>query len=76
MQRLPFGFFVSATVSLWAVIVLLHCVCTNYGSLLTIRCLLGAVESGIFIFLQLLHKQVFAGKKSLQTLSAFLEGLL
>lgn len=51
MQRLPFGFFVSATVSLWAVIVLLHCVCTNYGSLLAIRFLLGAVESGIYNFL-------------------------
>ncbi len=47
MQRLPFGRFVSTTILLWAVIILLHCACTNYGSLLAIRFLLGAVEATI-----------------------------
>jgi MFS family permease len=47
MQRLPFGTFVSTTIFLWALIVFLHCVCANYGSLLAIRFLLGAVESVI-----------------------------
>jgi MFS family permease len=45
MQRLPFGRFVSGLIFLWAFIVLLHCVCINYGSLLAIRFLLGAVEA-------------------------------
>jgi hypothetical protein len=45
MQCLPFGRFVSGLVFLWAIIVLLHCVCINYGGLLAVRFLLGAVEA-------------------------------
>jgi MFS family permease len=45
MQRLPFGPFVSVTIFLWSLIVFLNCICLNYGSLLTIRFLLGAVEA-------------------------------
>lgn len=47
MQRLPFGSFVAATITLWSVIVFLHCVCTSYGALLAIRFLLGVVEAVI-----------------------------
>ncbi|KAF8855782.1 putative allantoate permease of the major facilitator superfamily [Acephala macrosclerotiorum] len=45
MQRLPFGPFVSVAIFIWSLVVFLHCVCLNYGSLLAIRFILGAVEA-------------------------------
>ncbi|KAJ4505544.1 hypothetical protein HRR83_008543 [Exophiala dermatitidis] len=45
LQKLPFGKFVATLVFLWAAILLLHCVAVNYGGLIVVRLLLGAVES-------------------------------
>lgn len=45
MQRLPLGRYISVTVFAWAVITFLHCVSTNYPSLMVMRTLLGASEA-------------------------------
>ena len=47
MQRLPFGRFMGGTIFTWAIVILLHCVCTTYASLMVIRFLLGAFEAVI-----------------------------
>jgi MFS family permease len=45
MQRLHFGRFVGGVIFSWAVIVLLHPACYNYGGLMAIRFFLGFVEA-------------------------------
>lgn len=45
MQRLPLGKYVSGSILLWSIIVFLHCTASNYGGLIILRFLLGAVES-------------------------------
>ena len=47
MQRLPLGKYVAGTVFLWAVLVFLHCTASNYGGLIVLRLLLGAVEASL-----------------------------
>ncbi|KAJ5249082.1 Major facilitator superfamily domain general substrate transporter [Penicillium chermesinum] len=47
IQRLPLGKFVSGSIFLWAVIILLHCTATNYGGLIPLRFFLGFVESAL-----------------------------
>lgn len=47
MQRLPLGPYVGVSVFLWAVIVFLHCVASNYGGLIVLRLLLGAIEASL-----------------------------
>ena len=47
MQRLPLGKYVAGSVFLWAVLVFLHCTASNYGGLIVLRLLLGAVEASL-----------------------------
>ncbi|KAF7514887.1 hypothetical protein G7054_g14914 [Neopestalotiopsis clavispora] len=44
MQRLPLAKFVAAMAMLWGIVVAMHAVCHNFGSLAAVRFLLGAVE--------------------------------
>ena len=47
MQRLPLGKYVGGTVFLWAILVFVHCAASNYGGLIVLRLLLGAVEASL-----------------------------
>ncbi|KAJ3850368.1 MFS general substrate transporter [Lentinula lateritia] len=45
IQRLPVGRYVSVNTIIWGLIVTCTALCTNFGSLITVRFLLGMVES-------------------------------
>ncbi|KAJ9138184.1 Sucrose/H+ symporter, plant [Pleurostoma richardsiae] len=45
IQRLPVRVYVSGSIFVWAVIVLLHCPANSYGGLIPLRFLLGVTES-------------------------------
>ncbi|KAJ3814367.1 MFS general substrate transporter [Lentinula aff. lateritia] len=45
IQRLPVGRYVSVNTIIWGLIVACTALCTNFGSLITVRFLLGMVES-------------------------------
>lgn len=47
IQRLPLSKYVSVSIFIWAVIIFLHCVATNYGGLIALRFFLGLVESAL-----------------------------
>lgn len=44
-QKLPFAKFFATTIILWGICVVLHIVCLDYASLMTVRFFLGALEA-------------------------------
>jgi len=65
MQRLPFGRFVAGTITSWSIIILLHCACSNYGSLIAIHFFLGLVKSILVPAMEITLSMFFTRKEQL-----------